>query len=163
MRSTSGWLSQFGLECLEFPIVGVFFGGMIGTENSFANGAREFINPVTDRALLLQFAATGEKQALVIAGILSASNSGFWDLAFEILERFPASEEIREVLSRGAQRMGEVSVGFSGPGIALSEIESKLQGQLTPTARAWLEDLAVRLRQHVRQLEAFQLEQRINR
>jgi len=29
----SGWLSQFGLECLEFPIVGVFFGGMTGTES----------------------------------------------------------------------------------------------------------------------------------
>ncbi len=130
---------------------------------SFANGAREFIDPVADRGLLLRFAESGENQALLIARILSASNSGFWDLAFEILERFPTSEEIHEALSRGAQRMGEVSVGFSGPGIALSEIVSKLQSQLTPTARAWLEDLASRLRQRVKELAALELEQKINR
>jgi hypothetical protein len=130
---------------------------------SFANGAREFIDPAADRALLLRFAESGEKQALVIARILSASNSGFWDLAFEILERFPTSEEIREALSHGAQRMGEVSVGFSGPGIALSEIESKLRGQLTPTARAWLEELASRLRQRVKEMAALELERKINR
>ncbi len=130
---------------------------------SVANGAREFIDPVADRVLLLRFAEIGEQQARVVARILSASNSGFWDLAFEILERFPNSEEIRELLSRGAQRTGEVSFGFSGPGFALSEIESKLRGQPTPTARAWLEDLAGRLRQRVKELEAFQLEQKVNR
>lgn len=130
---------------------------------SVTNGAREFIDPVADRVLLLRFAETGEKEALVVASILSASNSGFWDMTFEILERFPTSEEIREVLSRGAQRIGEASVGFSGPGLALAEIESKLQGQLAPTARAWLEDLAARLRQHIKEVEALDLEQKVNR
>src|ERR1039457_7642084 len=116
-------------------------------------GARAFVDPVVDRDLILSFAEKGEKEAFAVARMASAINPGFWDLAFAILDRYPASERVRSALSAGAQRMGDVGFGYSGPGIALAEIDRKLQVQLTPPARAWLEDLAEGLRAHVKQLE----------
>jgi hypothetical protein len=130
---------------------------------SFMLGARDFVDPVVDRDLILTFAERGEAEAFVVARIMNATNPGFWDLAFAILDRYPTSEQIRSVLSAGAQRMGEVAVGFSGPGIALADIERKLQEQLSPPARAWLEGLAEGLRAHIKQLEDFRVEQKVNR
>jgi hypothetical protein len=126
-------------------------------------GAREFVDLVVDRQLVLRFAEKGEREALAVAKILSASDAGFWDLALAILEKSPTKERIRSLLSRGAQRLGEAGVGLSNAGIALAQIEIQLQGKLTPTGRAWLEDLAAGLSEHLKKIEAFELEQKVNR
>lgn len=126
------------------------------------SGARELGEALRDRELFLRFARIGETNAVAVSHLMSASNPDFWDLAFEILDMYPRSSKLRARLSYAAQRMGEVSVGFSGPAVALADIESQLQKTLSPVVRAWLEELAREVRAHLEQLRAFELERKIN-
>jgi hypothetical protein len=104
-----------------------------------------------DTDFLRTYAAQGLAEADTVAGAIASSDPGFWDIACEILERYPENEQHR-------RRLGIAAGGFAGGffgGLAkhaedaAAQIESvlnSLDGRF-PRARLWLGELLVTYRQ----------------
>jgi hypothetical protein len=108
---------------------------------------KHLIRMPDDADFLRTYAAQGLAEADTVAGAIASSDPGFWDIACEIVERYPENEQLR-------RRLGIAAGGFFG-GLAkhaedaVAQIESvlnSLDGRF-PRARLWLGELLVTYRQ----------------
>ena len=101
------------------------------------------IDPVEDRGVLLEFAARGEKEASIVADTLARRPTGFWQLAFALVERYPNSQRVLGSLSWGLRGLGEVIAGPMSSHLERCRqevIRALAEENPPPLARPWLEE-----------------------
>jgi hypothetical protein len=119
-----------------------------------------------DAALLGEYAARGEPEALTVCQALTGGRSGFWPLAFRLVNLYPASVQLRRDLELRVEQMGQM---ISGP---YSEHfqrcredveEALLLPGVTDPIRTWLTDFSARLARAVDEQRRREADERINR
>jgi hypothetical protein len=126
---------------------------------------KDLVNQEEDAGVFIKLAIENERQAEVIAAIITTSRPGFWPIAFEIIEKYPAKERIQLALTRGIQQVYEV---YSGPYSTRfeslrKEVERVLSDQATPTAaRPWLQQVVAGLESDVNQNIIWEYDRDVN-
>jgi hypothetical protein len=91
--------------------------------------------------LLIEFAGENEQNATRVSDLITNAQPGFWNVAVPILDRYPSSVEIREILYLA---IVPVNRAFSGPysthvETAHKDVQRVLnEGRGSATTRAWL-------------------------
>jgi hypothetical protein len=103
---------------------------------------KHLIRMPDDADFLRTYAAQGVAEADTVASAIASSASGFWDVACEIVERYPENEPLRRRLGMAA---GGFTAGFFG-GLAehAEDAAAQIEGVLNSLdggflhARLWL-------------------------
>ena len=120
-----------------------------------------------DVDFLQAYAARGVAEADVVASAIASSDPGFWDVACEIIERYPENESLRRKLGLAA---GGFAGGFFG-GLAahaedaVAQIETilnRLESRF-PHARLWLGELLAAYRQSAAEMARQEADRDIDR
>jgi hypothetical protein len=110
---------------------------------------RGMFDQVADQGLLIEFAGENEQNATRVSDLITNAQPGFWNVAVPILDRYPSSEEIREILYLA---IVPVNRAFSGSYSTYVETAHKdvqrvlNEGRGSATTRAWLGATAAALR-----------------
>jgi hypothetical protein len=133
------------------------------TPYSLANRHLGIINQESDADVLITFAYEGEEQAKLISRHITTEESGFWPIAFGIIEKYPYNLTIRSNLSSGVEQKswsGSRSVHLENRRKSVTQI---LNQTSTPTvARPWLQELEASLRERAEQWLLSETTERLN-
>jgi hypothetical protein len=126
----------------------------------------DLIDLEADDALLADYAARGEQEALAVCKALTGGRSGFWPLAFQLLNQYPASVELRRQLELRVEQIGQMIRGPYSEHYqqCRDEVEAalRLPGAAGPI-RAWLTDFSGRLARATEEQRRLEADERINR
>jgi hypothetical protein len=109
---------------------------------------RGMFDQVADQDLLIEFAGESEQNATRVSELITNAQPGFWNVAIPILDKYPNSAEIKEILYLA---IVPVNRAFSGPysthvETAHKDVQRLLnEGQGSPATRAWLGNAAAAL------------------
>ncbi len=128
---------------------------------------KDLIRMPDDADFLRAYAAQGVAEADTVSSAIASSDPAFWDIACEIIERYPENELLRRNLGMAA---GGFAGGFYGglaehAEAAVAEIESvldNLDGRF-PRARLWLGELLVTYRRSAAEMERKEADRDIDR
>jgi len=124
------------------------------------------IDVEADAALLGDYAARGEDEALTVCQALTGGRSGFWPLAFRLVNLYPVSVQLRSDLELRVEQMGQM---ISGPYSehfqrCRDDVEQALRlPGVTDPIRTWLTDFSARLARAVDEQRRREADERINR
>jgi len=119
-----------------------------------------------DSVLLGYYAARGEHEALTVCQAITGGRTGFWPLAFRLVNLYPANAQLRRDLEARVEQMGQV---IRGPWSehyqrCRNDVEQALRlREITDTVRAWLIDFSARLARAVDEQRRREADERINR
>jgi hypothetical protein len=128
---------------------------------------KHLIRMPDDADFLRTYAALGVAEADTVAGAIASSDPGFWDIACEIVERYPENEQLR-------RRLGIAAGGFAGGffgGLAnhaedaaaqIENVLNSLDGRFLH-ARLWLGELLVTYRQSAAEMARKEADRDIDR
>ncbi|HKW55400.1 MAG TPA: hypothetical protein VJO12_17045 [Stellaceae bacterium] len=120
----------------------------------------------TDAALLLEFAARGEREALTACSAITGARGGFWQVAFGLVDIYPASRPLTNELEHRVEQMGQVIAGPYSDHFkrCLEDVQSARNLPAASAAvRAWLDDFAARLQRAHEEQRRREADDRINR
>ncbi|HEY7666322.1 MAG TPA: hypothetical protein VH934_24660, partial [Xanthobacteraceae bacterium] len=126
----------------------------------------DLIDLEADAALLGDYAACGEPEALTVCPALTGGRSGFWPVAFRLVNLYPTSVQLRRDLELRVEQMGQT---ISGP---YSEHfqrcrddvdQALLLPSVTDPIRTWLTDFSARLARAVDDQRRREADEQINR
>lgn len=123
------------------------------------------IDPEADRSVLLEFAARGEREASIVADTLARRPTGFWQLAFALVERYPHSQSVLSKLNWGLRGLGEVIAGPMSSHLegCRVEVERALTEEAPPPlARSWLEERVQALDREIEAERRREADEQIN-
>lgn len=126
----------------------------------------EMINQELDADVLLSIASENEQQAELVCNGVSTERPDFWDIALNIIEKYPNNRRIQSALARGVEQMGWEFK--SGPySLRLEnyrkDVERVLNDTETPAvARPWLEELESSLRERAERALISEADEEIN-
>ena len=127
---------------------------------------KHLIQMPDDADFLQAYAARGVAEADVVASAIASSDPGFWEVACEIIERYPENESLRRKLGLAA---GGFAGGFFG-GLAahaedaVTDIETvldRLEGRFSH-ARLWLGELLAAYRQSAAEMARQEVDRDID-
>jgi hypothetical protein len=119
-----------------------------------------------DAALLGDYAARGEPEALTVCQALTGGRSRFWPLAFHLVDLYPASAQLRRDLELRVEQMGQMIGGPYSEHFqrCREDVEQALLlPGVTDPVRAWLTDFSARLARAVDEQRRRETDERINR
>ena len=119
-----------------------------------------------DHTLLSQYAARGEQEALTVVQAITGGRTGFWPLAFRLVDLYPESERLRHDLELRVEQMGQVVTGPYSEHYerCREDVEQALWlPEVTEPARTWLIDFSDRLRRAADEQRRREADDRINR
>jgi hypothetical protein len=119
-----------------------------------------------DHTLLSQYAARGEQEALTVVQAITGGRTGFWPLAFRLVDLYPESERLRHDLELRVEQMGQVVTGPYSEHYerCREDVEQALRlPEVTEPARTWLIDFSDRLRRAADEQRRREADDRINR
>ncbi|HME27411.1 MAG TPA: hypothetical protein VKI44_39845 [Acetobacteraceae bacterium] len=128
---------------------------------------KNLIQMPDDADFLQAYAARGIAEADTVASAIASSDPGFWEVACEIIERYPENESLRGKLGMAA---GGFAGGFFG-GLAkhaedaVAQIETilnRLEARF-PHARLWLDELLAAYRQRAAEMAQQEADRDIDR
>jgi hypothetical protein len=128
---------------------------------------RHLIRMPDDADFLRTYAAQGVAEADTVTSAIASSDPDFWDIACEIVERYPENEMLRHKLGLAA---GGFAGGFFG-GLAedaedaaahIEIVLNSLDGRF-PNARLWLGELLVTYRQSAAEMARKEADRDIDR
>jgi hypothetical protein len=109
--------------------------------------------------LLIEFALQSEEQAEVICDVISVYKENFWCIAFNILENYPNSQNIKDALFDISLGLDYSKSRLENLENSLNRVESVLSGNTMPfAARVWLEELESYLRTKIEEEHNPELE-----
>jgi hypothetical protein len=106
----------------------------------------EGVDQEQDQEALYNFARVGERQAEVVAEIITTARTGFWPLAFQLLEGYPGNTNIESNLEMGLLSREGMIISWSGSlseryATCREELERRIADKETPaTVLPWLEE-----------------------
>ena len=109
---------------------------------------KDVVDQENDADLLIKLASEDEKLAEVIAETVTTAHSGFWTVAFQIIEKYPGNDRIQSALTGGIEQQGTFHVGSQSMHLETcrAEVERVLADPATPRkARPWLSDILSRM------------------
>ncbi|MDZ4344284.1 MAG: hypothetical protein U1E51_17830, partial [Candidatus Binatia bacterium] len=115
---------------------------------------KEVVDQENDADLLIKLSGEDEKLAEVIAETITTARSGFWTIAFQIIEKYPGNDRIQSALTGGIEQQGTWHVGSQSMHLesCRAEVERVLTDPATPRkARLWLGDILGRMEGEVAQ------------
>jgi hypothetical protein len=118
-----------------------------------------------DAALLGDYAARGEREALTVCQALTGGRSGFWPLAFRLVDRYPASVQLRRDLESRVEQMGQVIMGPYSEHYqrCRNDVEQALDiPDISDPVRAWLMDFSTRLARAAEEQRRREVDERVN-
>jgi len=113
----------------------------------------EGVDQEQDHGALSAFAREGERQAEVVSEIITTARTGFWPLAFELLERYPGNETIESNLEVGLLGQKGMLISWTGSlaeryAACREEVERRMADADTPASvLPWLEEARSSLQQ----------------
>jgi len=124
------------------------------------------IDLATDTPMLIEFAARGEREALTACQAITGGRDGFWPVALGLIDLYATNQAVCGELEQRVRQMGQMIAGpFSEHSDRCrDDVEQarRLPG-LSMRVRAWLDDLAGRLREEVEGQRRQEAENRVNR
>src|SRR5205823_3241273 len=120
----------------------------------------------TDAELMLEFAARGEREALTVCSAITGARGGFWQVAFGLVDIYPASRPLTNELEHRVEQMGQVIAGPYSEHFkrCLEDVQSARNLPAASAAvRAWLDDFAARLQRAHEEQRRREADDRINR
>lgn len=126
---------------------------------------RDVIDQEGDADLLIKLALENEKQAQVIAESITTAHSGFWPIAFKIIEKYPSNIKIQSALTGGMEQQGEIHEGPYSVHLESrrKEVERVLSDPNTPpAARVWLREVLGRFEVEIAQHIIWEYDEDVN-
>jgi hypothetical protein len=126
----------------------------------------DLIDLEADAALLGDYAARGDPEALAVCQALTGGRRGFWPLAFRLVNSYPASVQLRRDLELRVEQIGQTVSGAYSEHFqrCRDEVERALLSPgLTDPVRTWLTDFSARLARAVDEQRRREADERINR
>jgi hypothetical protein len=100
------------------------------------------INQEKDADFLIKFALESEAKAKIVCDILSAQNTNYWQIAFEIITQYPDSQDIKNALSYLIVQPSLLTSRLEYLENGLKVVEQALSERNPPIdARFWLNEL----------------------
>jgi hypothetical protein len=124
------------------------------------------IDQVIDAPLLAEYAARGEREALIVCQAITGGRPGFWPLAFRLVNLYSASPILRRDLELRVEQMGQIILGPYSEhyGRCLAEVEeARRLPDLSGPVQAWLATFSARLSRAVEEQRRREADDRINR
>jgi hypothetical protein len=118
-----------------------------------------------DAALLRDYAARGEREALTVCQALTGGRRGFWPLAFRFVDLYPASAQLRRDLELRVQQMGQVIRGPYSEHYqhCRDDVDEALRlPVISDVVRAWLTNFSRRLARAAEDERRREADERIN-
>jgi hypothetical protein len=120
-----------------------------------------------DADFLRTYAAQGLAEADTVSGAIASSDPGYWDIACEIVERYPENEQLRRKLGLSAGGFAAGSFGglaehAEAAGAEIESVLNRLGGEF-PHARLWLGELLVTYRQSAAEMTRKEADRDIDR
>jgi hypothetical protein len=120
----------------------------------------------SDAALLSDYAARGEPEALTVCQALTGGRNGFWPLVFRLVNLYPASAQLRRDLELRVEQMGQLISGAYSEHFqrCRDDVEQALLlPGVTEPIRMWLTDFSGRLGRALDEQRRREADERINR
>jgi hypothetical protein len=102
------------------------------------------IDQVEDQGALIAYALENERQAEIVSQLISTAQTGFWPIAFAIVDAYPTNEEVQTSLTHGIKQQGRMHCGPYSEHLerCLNGIERVLKQQdVPPVVRSWLNEM----------------------
>ena len=125
----------------------------------------DVVDADADHSVLLEFAARGEEEARIVADTLSRRPTGFWALAFGLVERYPNSQSVLSRLSWDLRAFGGVITGPTSSHLERCRAEANralTEESPPPLARTWLQERIQVLDREIETERRREADERVN-